>query len=394
MFNEIGGNDDFIIDENTIDFSFEDGAPQDVETIEPNEEQGDDEEKPSKKPKVKEEETEPDPEEEAFDESVFDFQDGLSDDEDEDDNEDDDSDDTSDDEATTKKSTSKKGPKPSSYLSAFNALKDKGIIDYEPEEDEELDEDKAKEVIEDGFDKAVDNKVAEILGDLDDDRKGLIKFIANGGDLKQLSSVVGKQDISAFDISKESDQIKLVRQQLVDNEFGDEEEIDAQIQFYKDRGTLEKQAKKLFEKQKEKSEQEKAKLLEQQAAAREQAKAKAREFKKTLSTVISENEEINDFVFTRKDKDLPDYINDASIKLEGGKTITPFYKDLYTAMQDPKKLVVLAKIVRSGFDFSNIKNKAITAQTDKVRNNLERKESKNNTSAKKSSQKRLIDYLD
>ena len=380
MFNNNSEDGGFQIDENAIDFSFESSEPQDI-TTDDSVDTGtvDNENQDVIDSPTEEDEVDVDEifnnwgEEETDEEEVDETSEEDTDSEDE-----------------PEKPKKKPGPKESGIVSTFKLLKEKGILDFD--DDEEIDEDSAKDLIEDGFDRAVDNKVGEILGELDDTRKGIIKFIANGGDLSQLSSVVGNKDISAFDISKESDQVRLVKKYLTESDFGDADEIEAQVQFLKDRGTLEKQAKKFYEKEEAKTKKQEQALLEQQQQAKEEAKIKAREFKKKLVNTIEENPEINDFTFSRKDKDLPDYINDATIKLENGKTMSPFYKDLYGVMQDPKKLVLLAKIVRSDFDFSNIKNKVVTTTTKKIKDNVER--TKNPSVNKKSSQKRLIDYLD
>lgn len=194
-----------------------------------------------------------------------------------------------------------------------------------------------------------------MLTGLDSQRKDLIKFISNGGDLNKLTSVVGN-NVGKVDIEKESDQIKLLKNHLIANEFGDEDEIDAQIQFYKDRGTLEKQAKKVFKSKQDAENIERQQVLQQQEQERVKAKENQRKYRSTLIKTLEENPTIGDVTFSRKDKDLPNYINEASIKLENSeRKITPFYKDLYTAMQDPKKTLVLAKLLKSDFDFSSIK---------------------------------------
>ena len=391
-----GGNDDFIIDESQVDFSFENPGLQEID--EHKEDTSDKDDKDLEDGEVNESEnSEEDDEYKDVDKDDL-FANGFNQDSDEEDEEDDsDEDETSDDEDESKDSSEKpksKGKKTSGIVSVFKMLKDKGIIELNEDDEAELDDNTASDMIEDSFDRAVDNKLAEMISGLEPERKELIKFISGGGDLSKLSLTVGNK-ISAVDIDKESDQIKILKNHLISTEFGDEDEIDAQIQFYKDRGILDKQAKKIYKNTESKEQQKRQEILQQQEQERAKTKENQRKYRGTLIKTLEENSEIGDITFSRKDKDLPNYINEASIQLENSeKKITPFYKDLYAAMQDPKKTLVLAKILRSNFDFSSIKNSAISKQTKDIKDNIERTKDKK-SSAKKSSQPvRLADLLD
>lgn len=400
------GNEDFIIDENQIDFSFENNGFQEVDFDKDSKDKNDkDSDKDDNTDLSKDKPEEDDEYKDVDKDDLFSFKDDDSDDTDEDSDEDDNDEDENqddsneeednDDEPKSKASKSKSSKKESGIISTFNMLKDKGIIDYELDDDEELNDDTASDIIEDSFDKAVDNKFSEVLGNLDDERKELIKFISKGGNLDVLASFVGNKN-SSINIEKESDQEKLIKKHLTETEFGDSDEIDAQIQFYKDRGTLEKQAKKIFENIEKNQLADRQKALKSQEENIRKNKEQQRKYRQTLVDTLESNSEINDITFNRRDKDLPNYINEPTIQIkDSDRKITPFYRDLYTAMNDPKKMLVLAKIIKNDFDFSSIKNKAISTKTKEVKDNIER--SKKDKTSVKSSQKtikRLADYLD
>ena len=69
---------------------------------------------------------------------------------------------------------------------------------------------------------------------------------------------------------------------------------------------------------------------------------------------------------------------------------------MFEAIKDPNKVAILAKLVKNDFDFKDIKVKAATETTLKVKEDLQRQKEKNKTigSAGGSSQtKRLADYF-
>jgi len=66
-------------------------------------------------------------------------------------------------------------------ISVLNTLKEKGFLDYELEEGEELTEELAEELIEDKFEESVEKKVKELLTELPEMAQQLIQFTVKGG---------------------------------------------------------------------------------------------------------------------------------------------------------------------------------------------------------------------
>lgn len=286
-----------------------------------------------------------------------------------------------------------------STKSTLNFLKEKGILDYELEEGEELTDEKAEELLEDSYAESVDERVKELTEDFPDILKQMVNYHKNGGDVTELiSNIRTKSTINKdTDLTQEANQELVIREQLA-AEGHDEEYISTNIDFLKDSGKLESTSKKLFDKIVKKQ----ADVLKAQTKAQEDAKIaakqKQRAFKSEIASHLKDNETIGKIKFSSKDKkDLPSYISDTSVKLEGGQTISPLQRDLYKALQDKDKTLLLAKVLRSDFDFSDISKAVTTEVTKEVKKGLQHsqsltpKKSKGSSSLKK--KKDLADFF-
>lgn len=285
-----------------------------------------------------------------------------------------------------------------------NFLIDKGILDLDEDEikefDELDDEDKA-EVVKDYFDKAVEDRFAEGIKNLPDTVKNLIKYAVNGGNVNtflqnmaKLSSTGLSEDM---DVEDELNQEKLVRQKLQEEEY-DEDYINSHIDYLKDSDKLKITAEKYFEKWKKTKAIEQEKEVRRVEAAKKLARDNEIAFKKEIGKFTSETESIKGFKLSKKDiSEMPDYIASQNIRLQDGRTITPFYKDLTEAMKDKEKLVLMAKLLRNNFDFSQIVKTVDTKITRDLKESLQRQEKTQSVKSNNGSsqtQKRLVDLLD
>ena len=84
-----------------------------------------------------------------------------------------------------------------------------------------------------------------------------------------------------------------------------------------------------------------------------------------------------------------------NVKLENGQEITEMQRDLYGAMQDENKAILIAKLLKSDFDFSSLKNSAATEVTKKAKEELRRNKKSQPPKAGSSMGKRksLADFL-
>jgi len=284
-----------------------------------------------------------------------------------------------------------------SFLKGENALE---ITDEELKDIEGLDEEDRKEVLKDYFQQAVEDRFAESIQDLPETVKNIVKYVAKGGDLGTFLSTMMNSSSGlseTLDIAEEGNQELVVRNGLQEEGY-DSDYIDSQIDYLKDSGKLQVTAEKRFEKwTKTREEAQKKEVARVEAQKKQQREAQIT-FKRELAEQVKSNEEVKGFKLSKKDvSEIPDYISSQSVKLEDGRAISPFYRDLNKAMQDKDKLVLLAKLLRDDFDFTPLQKNIDTKRTKELKNNLQRqKDTQSIKSSAGSSQtpKRLVDMLD
>lgn len=285
----------------------------------------------------------------------------------------------------------------------LNSLKEKGLLDYELEEGEELTDDLADDLIEVKFEERVDDKVKDLVNDLPKIVKDLVQYTMKGGSAEDfLNTINSSSEINLnINLDKKENQIKVLRT-LLAAEDKDEEEIETEIEFLKDSGKLQIIAEKKFNKYKNEVEQEKEELVKNQQIQREKEKENIKKAKSKIVEILSETKEINGISFSKEDKrNLPNYMNDKDVKLSNGTLITEMQKDLfYELPKNEKALLQLASLLKNRnkdgtFNFSNIEKSINTKVTQEVRNNIRRTNQglPNSNNKNEIAQKSIIDYF-
>ena len=289
-------------------------------------------------------------------------------------------------------------------ISVLNALKEKGYIDYELEEGEELTEELADELIEEKFEESVDNKVKELFNELPDLAKQLIQYSIKGGNINDfINTITADTNIKMdIDLEKEENQISVLKQ-LLRLEDKDDEEIETEIEYLKDSNKLKLISEKKFNKYKAEVDGRQKKLIEEQAEEVENQKRLVKESKNKISTFLSKTEELDGVKFSKEDKKvLPSYMNDKTIKLQNGSTITQMQKELfYDIPKNEKALIQLATLLKNrnedgSFNFDSIVKSTKTKVVQEVRQELRRNKSSipgNSTTQNRQSEKSLADYF-
>ena len=289
-----------------------------------------------------------------------------------------------------------------STIAAAQLLMDKGIVDYELEEGEELDEDTALELLEEGFESGVENRISELLGGLPNELQALNKYVLNGGDMNDFLSKMNTMGASTgitatLDISVEKNQELVVRQMYKDDGM-DDDFIDTQLESLKDTGKLEAFAKKRFEKWKEQDNKASQQAAQQQELQAKAQREKARQYYSSLKTAV--NGEFEGIKLSAKDKnEIPGFMTDRNIKLSNGAVVTPFNQNLMEVLQNETASIQLAKLLRDRkkdgtFDFSQLEKVAATKVTKEIKDNIRRNKETPRKSTEVSTQSRsLADYF-
>lgn len=274
------------------------------------------------------------------------------------------------------------------------------LSEEEIKELEELEDEDRQLALEDYFEKALEERLDASIKELPDALKNIIKYVSKGGDLNTFLKTLYKGQESGLsedlDLEEENSQETIVRQSLQEEDY-DEDYIDSQIEFLKDSGKLKVAADKYFTKWKtNRDKAQKEELARVEAAKKAQREAQVT-FKKDLSKHITDTEDFKGFKLSKREvAEMPDYISSQTVKLEDGRVITPFYRDLFEAMKDKNKLVLLAKLIKTDFDFTPLAKNIDTKRTQALKDDLQRqKEKQSIKSTSRSSQqpKRLIDML-
>lgn len=266
----------------------------------------------------------------------------------------------------------------SKSTSTLNFLKEKGLIEFELEEGQELDDESAESLIEEKWEESVEKAAEEFVKELPQEIKNLIKYSAKGGNpyeyLKTLYSNRAGKVHKDMDPEAETTHIAAIEEDLQGQGY-DEEYIQAQIEFLKDSKKLETIGKKAFDKIIKAKENLEQQEIERVAKTKQDRKKNIQILKKDVQTFLSEQKEVGGFTITKEDLQvLPQYIAEPSVELEDGREISQLQADIFKAMADKNKLIMLSKILKTDFDFSSLKKKAVTENVRKKRENLQGQE--------------------
>lgn len=250
-------------------------------------------------------------------------------------------------------------------------LKDRGLLDFEIEEGQELSEEEAEELLETMHEEAVENRLEELFENLPQDVKALNKFVLNGGTLSEFLSSIKPSVISFssdFDIDNEENQEIVLREDLKNQNY-DDDYIETFIDTLKDSGKLKASASKIYNKLKQDADKKQELILAKQREQRELIALKRKEHRKTISELVA-SKDLEVQLSKKEQKDLPDYISNFNIKLENGSQITQMQLDLHKIMQDPKKVIVLAKLLKDDLKFDNLKKQIETKVTKETKEKI------------------------
>ena len=159
-------------------------------------------------------------------------------------------------------------------VSTLNFLKDRGLVNFELEEGEELTEEMAEDLLEDSYENTIEERIAAKLQSLPNDAKNMITFVLKGGTMNQYLEQVTDNTIDIdedIDLSSEKNQEKVMRA-VLELEGEDEEDIEERIEYFKDKGTLASNAERKLKKYLEDKASAEQASIQQQNRARENAK--------------------------------------------------------------------------------------------------------------------------
>ena len=297
-------------------------------------------------------------------------------------------------------------PKSSSSLSTVNFLKEKGYIEFDLEEGEELSDEDAEDLLEDKWDESVEAGIADRLTGLPEDAQNLIQYILKGGSMSDyissLQAEVGPVTLTSdLDLDVEENQIAAMKAILAD-EGKDEEEVDSEIEYLKDSGKLEVMSKKKFERYNKERKTKEQELIQAQAEKTRTNKENARLAKRKVIETLAKESNIGGIEVSRDlKKSVPDFMNDRVYKLANGSEISEMQKELfYELPKNETAMLQLAILLQTRnedgtFNFNSIAKTVETNLTKEVKKEIRRGNNNkpNSTEGKSKPTKSLASYF-
>lgn len=286
--------------------------------------------------------------------------------------------DTKSEEGETKVKTKSPGrpakEEPINFKEQFNSFKEQGIIKHiDLEEDlEELDNETFKDLIEQDYEEEVSHRIEQwATQELDEDAQAFIKFKKNGGRTEDFfKTVANNSSVLSGDIEDERFQDKIIRKQLSEEGWDDEEiqdRLENLAKFDKKQTVAEKYYNKIKIDQKKKADE----LLRKQEEYRRSLEQNKANFKNTVKETLNKVQEVRGIRITTKDRaSLFNFITKED-QVVGDRNVTGFQRAITEAVQDPEKMLLLAKLLASDFDMTDLEKKAKLTETKKIKENLE-----------------------
>ena len=215
-----------------------------------------------------------------------------------------------------------------------------------------------------------DNRIKRLMRDLDPDAASFLKFKADGGKTEDYFRVLQRESGKPIgDITNEAVQEEWVKYYLTTHRNSSSAEAALWVETAKSKGQLEAWASKFQTDSNRIDQDAKADTLRQAEEAKRLKAEEAREYAKTVGSVLSKTE-INGIAMNKRYSDkLHDIIFGVDKKTGASVLHTELGKALSNKNED--KLVVLAAVIESGFDISKLIPKLQKSATKKVKKELE-----------------------
>lgn len=251
-----------------------------------------------------------------------------------------------------------------SYKALANYLAEQGVIDFEDSDDIE----DTPEILEEAVLNTAKNMVKEYKESIPTEGKLFLDYLEKGGDpTKYLQTLEKPIDFDNFDLEDEVNQKRVVKEFLASQGYSSEE-IDEEIKDYEDALILAKKAKTAANKLKGIYSKQKEELLAQQEQELKQRQKQVDEYINNIKTTIESSTDFAGLSISKTDKKkFEQYL--LGRDKEG---LTQYERDL---QKDPiKTQLELAYLKFKNYDFSKIKNQAVTEETKRIKGIFKAKE--------------------
>lgn len=240
-------------------------------------------------------------------------------------------------------------------------------------------EDEVKEVSVENFypflqgliERRVDTALEETIQGLDAKEQAALEFILSGGTVDELAE---KYTVPKFNVKEDKGALDFLRYYHKQEGLSDEE-IDEKIDFYESRDNAQHYAEKYHSKWKTSQQDEKIKDLKKPKQNVEEQRRKREQWKATVMSAAKQVDEYAGYQFDQnKKKALLNDLTINSVKTQDGQYASPFINNFFKVYNggDPKKLLLIAEILRDDFNPEVLVQKAETKGTKEVKTKLQK----------------------
>lgn len=268
----------------------------------------------------------------------------------------------------------------------------------ELKDDEEVDEEKFFELAEEEAENRAEEIVEAFMDELDEDGKAFLKFKKDGGQNSEFFKVYAQSAaIPQVDVNTTEGQDAILRYYYKNHDDMDDAEINDKLEWLAENGKKADYAVKYNTKIQTEDKKKKEQLLITQQKAQEKAIKSREKFINSVKNVVTKSDDINGFKFvTKKDKtEVLDFITKPSIELENGRTLTGLQNAFNELFKEDNhdKLVILAKILKNNFDFSDVVSKVKTEVTKEAKSTLNKQRETSRPASQPNHKKSLAEFF-
>lgn len=267
------------------------------------------------------------------------------------------------------------------FTTLAGELKEKGIFqNVELKEGEEITEEKFFELQDAEIEKRVEETFEAFFEELDEDAKNFLRFKKNGGktaDFFASHTASAGIDLDNFDVENEAQRTQMLTHYLSTVEKLDAEDIKDRIEWLKEGGKEKTYATKYQKAMQATRDELKETIVKSQEEAAKQREAEVSNFNNSLNETLGKTETVGAFTFTKNDqKELGGYITKPTVKVGKNKYVPAFQAEIANIFradseESKQKLLLLAKLVKSNFDVSDLVTETKTKVVKQAKSRLQ-----------------------
>jgi len=257
------------------------------------------------------------------------------------------------------------------FTTLTSELKEKGILkSITLKENEEVTEEKFFELQDEEIENRVEETINSFIAEVkSEDGAAYLEYIKAGGKTRDFfRMMIQSSQIPEVNLENTEDQDEILKFYYRNVEGLDTEDINDKLDWLEESGKKKKYAEKYYTQIMDADKKAKQLAQEEAAKKREAAKNNHKAFVNTVKETLDTTDQVNGFTFTKAEKkELVGFISDVNER--GNTPLHEAVNNLYKSA-DKQKLLLLAKLLKSDFDLTDLVKEVKTKVTKDAKSNL------------------------